>query len=380
MYKSSNNGITYSTTMTDANNVKCPKCGHEFPASEGLSSHFKEEASLQIEKKLREKIESEKIVEVTDLKKALQEKEEKINDFREKELELREKSRKLEDKEKDLELDTQRRMDAEKKKIEDDTAKRLLEEHHFKDLEKDKKISDMQKLVEDLKRTSQQNSMQTQGEVGEIDLLVTLIKLFPTDEISDVKKGELGGDVRQIVKTQRGTDCGMMLWERKRTKSWDEKWVSKLKEDMQRDKAHIGVIVTDVLPKDFKKEIGERNGVWVTSANFVEPLATLLRKNLYDIAKGRAIALNKQSKAEELYDFITGRDFISQVERMVDIYLEMRMQITKERVSSEKLWKQREMQVDGLLKGVSGMYGGMQLIAGTALPQVKSLELPEGEK
>jgi len=37
------------------------------------------------------------------------------------------------------------------------------------------------------------------------------------------------------------------------------------------------------------------------------------------------------------------------------------------------------MQVDGLLKGISGMYGGMQLIAGTALPQVKSLEAPEDD-
>lgn len=366
--------------MSDANNVKCPHCGHEFPASEGLSSHFKEEASLEIEKKLRQKIESEKALEMKDLQKTLQEKDEKINDFREKELELREKSRKLEDKEKELELETQRRLAEKTKKVEEDTEKRFVEEHRFKDLEKDKKISDMQKLVEELKRTSQQNSMQTQGEVGELDLQETLTKLFPTDEVTEVKKGELGGDVRQVVRTQRGTDCGMILWERKRTKSWDEKWVSKLKEDMQRDKAHLGIIVTEVLPKDLKKEIGERNGVWLVTANFVEPLATLLRKNLYDIAKGRAIALNKQTKAEELYDFVTGRDFVTQVERMVEIYLDMRMQITKEKVSAEKLWKQREMQVDGLLKGVAGIYGGMQQIAGTAMPQVRSLELPDGEK
>lgn len=356
-----------STNMTDTANVTCPQCGHEFPASEGL------------EKKLRLQIEAEKLLEVKDLQKVIQENEEKIKSFREQELALREKSRKLEDKEKDLELETQRRMEIEKKKVEEDTAKRLAEEYRFKDLEKEKQISDMKKLIEDLKRTSQQNSMQTQGEVGELDLQDMLTKLFPTDEITEVKKGELGGDVRQVVRTQRGTDCGMILWERKRTKAWDEKWIAKLKEDMQRDKAHLGVIVSEVLPKDFKKEIGERNGVWLVTTNFVEPIATLLRKNLYDIAKGRAIALNKQSKAEELYDFVTGRDFIVQVERMVEIYLEMRMQITKERVASEKLWKQREMQVDGLLKGVSGIYGGMQHIAGTALPQVKSLELPEGD-
>ncbi len=359
------------------NTIKCPKCGHEFPASEGLMSHLKEEASLEIEKKVRAEIESEKNLELQDLKKTLQEKDQKIDEFRDKELELREKSRKLEEKEKDLELETQRRIDEEKKKIEEDTAKRLIDEHHLKDLEKDKKISDMEKLVEELKRKSQQGSMQTQGEVGELELEKILRDLFPTDEISEVKKGELGGDVRQLVKTQRGTECGLILWERKRTKAWQEEWIKKLKEDMRRDKALLGVIVTDVLPKDFKKEIGERNGIWIVTTGFVEPLAKLLRQNLYDVAKGKAITLNKQGKAEELYDFVTGQEFIQQVERMVEIYLEMRSQITKERVLSEKLWKQREMQVDGLLKGISGMYGGMQLIAGTALPQVKSLEAPE---
>src|SRR3989344_6106657 len=316
------------------NTVKCPKCGNEFPASEGLISHLKEEASLEIEKKIRSKIESEKNLELQDLKKNLQEKDEKINDFREQELKLRERSRKLEDKEKDLEVETKRRIDVEKKKIEEETAKKLSEEHRFDDLEKDKRISDMKNLIEELKRTSQQGSMQTQGEVGELSLEKTLEKLFPTDEISEVKKGELGGDVRQIVKTQRGTECGMILWERKRTKAWTEGWVKKLKEDMQRDKAQLGVIITEVLPKDFKKEIGERNGIWIVTAGFVEPLARLLRQNLYDVAKGKAITLNKQGKAEELYDFVTGQDFIQQVERMVEIYLEMRSQITKERVLS----------------------------------------------
>ena len=114
------------------NTIKCPKCGNEFNASEGLMSHFKEEVSLETEKRIREKIESEKNLELSDLQKILKEKEDKINDFREKELEIREKTRKLEEKEKDLELETQRRIDEEKRRIEEDTSKRLIDEHHLK--------------------------------------------------------------------------------------------------------------------------------------------------------------------------------------------------------------------------------------------------------
>src|SRR5258708_15580689 len=102
------------------NLIMCPKCGNEFEASEGIISHIKEEAKVEIEKNLREKIENEKGLELLDLQTALKEKEEKINKFREMELDLREKSRKLEERQKDLELETQRRIDEEKKKIEED--------------------------------------------------------------------------------------------------------------------------------------------------------------------------------------------------------------------------------------------------------------------
>lgn len=362
------------------NTIKCPKCGNQFEATEGLMSHIKEEAMIEAERGLREKIENEKNLELTELQKILKEKDEKIEDFREKELELREKSRKLEEKEKDMEIETQRRIDEEKKKIEEDTAKRLIDEHHLKDLEKDKKISDLEKLAEELKRKSQQGSMQTQGEVGELELEETLMRLFPTDDVSEVKKGELGGDVRQTVKTQRGTVCGLILWERKRTKAWQEDWVKKLKEDMQRDKANLGAIVTDILPKEFKKQIGEKSGIWITTSAFVEPLAMLLRKVLYDVAKEKVVTLNKQTKAEEIYDFVTSNEFVSQVERMMGIYLDMKTEINRERAVAERQWKEREKKVDRLIIGVSGIYGSMQGIAGSALPTVKNLELTSGEK
>lgn len=361
------------------NNFKCPHCGKSIELSDALRHEVEEKLTTGLEEKLRKEIAKEATLEVNELKKTLQEKEARVSEMREAELKLREEKRKLEEREKDLELETQRRLDDEKRKVEEEVSKRLDNEHYLKISEKDKKISDMAKMIEDLKRASQQGSMQTQGEVAELDLEETLKKLFLTDEIIEVKKGELGGDVRQIVRTQRGTECGLILWERKRTKAWTDDWVKKLKEDMRRDKAQVGVIVTEVLPKEFKKSIGERSGIWITTSEFVEPLSMLLRKSLYDVAKEKAVTHNKQSKAEEVYDFVTSQEFVAQVERMVGIYQEMREQITKERAVSERQWKMREMQVERLISGVSGIYGSIQGIAGTALPQVKSLELESGE-
>lgn len=362
------------------NLIKCPSCGHEFEASEVLTSQIKEETKLEIEKNLREKIKGEARMEIEDLRRALREKEEKVEESRERELRLREEKRKLEDKEKELELEVQRRVDEEKKKVEEVISKQAAEDHRLKDLEKDKKISDMEKLVEELKRKAQQGSMQTQGEVMELDLEKTLRTNFTDDEIVPIGKGEQGADIRQIVKSPRGTICGVILWESKRTKAWSDSWINKLKDDLRKEGANLPVIVSDVMPKDINSNLGPKDGVWITTFSLVIPLAILLRKTLLDSMREKVISQNRQSKATELYDYITGHEFAQQVETMVEAYLEMKNQIARERTLYERQWAQREMQVNRLLSGVAVIYGSMQGIAGTALPQIKTLELESGEQ
>jgi len=98
-----------------------------------------------------------------------------------------------------------------------------------------------------------------------------------------------------------------------------------------------------------------------------------------DAAKQKKIAGAQSSKAEELYGFVTSHDFQHQMEAMIETYQDMQTEIQKERVSFERSWKLREMQVNKLLTGVAGLYGSMQGIAGAALAPIKSLELPSGE-
>ena len=192
--------------------------------------------------------------------------------------------------------------------------------------------------------------------------------------IEPVGKGVLGADIRHIVKSPMGTVCGTILWESKRTKQWSDGWVTKLKNDVLSDKANIPAIISEVLPEEAKSGIGLINGVWVASSKLAIPLATLLRKSLLDVAKQKKIKENQQSKAEDLYAYVTSHDFQHQVEAMIEIYQDMQNQIQKERVAFERSWKLREQQVNRLLSGVAGMYGSMQGIAGQSLPSIKQLE------
>lgn len=362
------------------NSIKCPKCGHEFEASEGLMSHLKEEASLEAEKKIRAEIEGENKLKLQNLENTIKEKDKKLDDSRQNELKLLEDKRKLEDDKKDLELEVQRKLDEGRAQIEEKAYQKADEDHKFKDLEKDKLIGDLKKSLEDAQRKAQQGSMQTQGEVAELDLEETLRSNFKDDEIVPVAKGKNGADVKQIVKTQRGTVCGVILWESKNTKTWDDDWITKLKQDTRNDKADLPAIVTSVLPKEFKTKMGIKEGVWVSAFDLVIPLAMLLRKTLVDSTRQKVISQNKQDKAGELYTYVTSLEFSQRVEAMVEAYNRMKDQIAKERLVFEKQWSEREKQVNILLGGVAGIYGDIQGIAGSALPTVRSLELDSGDK
>jgi hypothetical protein len=44
----------------------------------------------------------------------------------------------------------------------------------------------------------------------------------------------------------------------------------------------------------------------------------------------------------------------------------------------ENLWKQREKQIEMVLKSTAGMYGSIKGIAGSAIANVQALELGDG--
>lgn len=288
------------------------------------------------------------------------------------ELELRKKANELEEKNHNFELTLQRQLDEERQKIRLKTAEEIAQTQRLKDLEKDKVINDLKKSLEDAQRKATQGSQQLQGEVQELDLENTLKAAFPTDIIEPVAKGILGADVRQIVKSPRGNDCGSILWESKRTKAWSDGWTAKLKEDLRSSKSNIPAIVSDMLPEEVKNGMGLYDGVWVCLPKFATTLALLLRKSLLDVAREKVITAGVQDKAGELYAYVTGHDFVNNVNAMIETYQEMQEQISKERMTMERIWKTREVQVTRLMSGVSGIYGSMQGIVGGNLADLNA--------
>lgn len=372
------------------NHLICPHCRHEIEISEALRHQIEEEVGkelgdkhkqelLDIAKKtesiLRKKIEEDNKIQTEDLQRELEEKNKRLSDFREQELELRKKTRQLEEEKRDMALEVEKRLSEEKRVLEEAIVKRVDEEHRLKQSEKDKIISDLQKALEDAQRKAAQGSQQLQGEILELDLEEMLKREFPFDTIEPVGKGVRGADIRHIVKSQRGSVCGVILWEFKRTKAWQEGWIQKLKDDVRSEGANIPVIVSTQLPKTIENGLGCVDGVWVCSSNYVLILAMLLRDKLYEVAKEKFIQSQKGTKAELLYDFITGHEFQQQVAALAEVFQSMQLQIMKERAAYEKIWKTRESQITRLVSSTVTIYGTIHGLVGSSMPRVEGLEI-----
>jgi len=242
---------------------------------------------------------------------------------------------------------------------------------------KDEQISQMAKSIEDAKRKAEQGSMQVQGEALETLIEARLASQFPFDTIEEIKKGAFGADCVQTIHTREAQNCGVICYESKNTKAWSDGWVAKLKQDMLKVNADIGVLVTAVYPNDMKR-MGFVDGIWVCSIDEFKGSASLLRESLIRVDATLQKEENKSDKTALLYNYLTGNEFNMQLKAIVDGFVTMQTELDKERRSLMASWKRRQKLIDGVLQNTTEMYGALQGIAGPAtLTKIEALELPD---
>ncbi|OGK24486.1 hypothetical protein A2954_07640 [Candidatus Roizmanbacteria bacterium RIFCSPLOWO2_01_FULL_37_12] len=389
--------------------VKCPHCGNSFSLPDVLTHQLEEQMSKKYSREneeLREKLNNkdkeiveqkrilwqkalviaeEKIkdktsVETLALKEQIESQRKKINEAQKIELELRRERIKLEQKEKELDLIAQRKIDEERKSISENAYKKAQDENRFKELGMNKQIEDMRKQIEELKRKSDQGSQQLQGEIPELFLENILKTEFPMDEIKPVPKGILGADVLQIVKNKFSKSCGIIIWESKRTKVWQEGWVAKLKEDQREAKAEVAIIISQVLPKDFK-HYGQKNGVLIGSFEFIIGLASLVRMKLIELATVKSSLIGKQEKKEYLWNYLQSTEFKHRLEA-IDEAIDLRKKILEqEKKWFKNKWATEEKAIELLSDSLMGIGGDLKGIMGKSLPEIKGFDmLPAGNK
>ncbi len=296
-------------------------------------------------------------------------------ELKEKELHLIKRESDLKDKENELRIESEKKLLEERAKIEEEVSKREKDKVDLKIREYQKQIEDSNKLVDELKRKAEQGSMQMQGEVMELALEELLRREYPFDVISEVAKGVRGADVAQTVMNEFNKQCGIILYESKRTKSFSEGWIDKLKDDMKEKGANIGILVTDVMPSDMKK-FGKRNGVWVCTLSEVSSLCFVLREMLIREHNMLIAQDNKGDKMSLLYNYLISEEFKNSVENIVEGFTNIKDEIESEKRAMARIWKEREKQLEKVISNTIDMYGTVKGIGGASIQSVKSLELP----
>jgi len=76
-----------------------------------------------------------------------------------------------------------------------------------------------------------------------------------------------------------------------------------------------------------------------------------------------------------LYDFLTSNEFRLQIEGIVEGFTQMQGDLDAEKRAMQRIWKQREKQIEKVVHNTLGMYGSIRGIAGNAVQTVRALEL-----
>lgn len=409
--------------------ILCPKCSHQFPLTESIAAPLLEAERRDFQKKLaardaefankadelarqhdelvkaresvdeqiKQRLQAERSqVVATEAKRAreqmasefeavkqqlaeserlLETRNVKLAEAQQAQAETLRKQRELDERTRELEITIEKRVQASQAELVAKARQDAADELKSQVSQKDTQIESLGRTVEELKRKLDQGSQQTQGEAFELELENLLRGTFPLDLIEPVAKGETGGDIVHTVNAQSGAPSGVILWELKNTKNWSDTWLPKLRDNKRAVKADVALIISSALPKGVET-FDLVDGVYVAHPRCAVPVALTLRQGLLELANARTAQLGQQSKAEQVYQYLTGSRFKQRVEAIVERFRDMREDIDKERRFMMKAWAKREAQVCAMVDSTVGMVGDLHGIMGQAMPEIAAIDDP----
>ena len=341
---------------------------------ERLDKKIKEEKK-QLKSKIKADLEKEQAEQLEELQKELNEKSQKISELNKSKAEIEKLKREKDELKDKFEAEAQKTIN---KKLDEEREKIQKSEKEKNELvlkEMQKQLDDQKALTEEMKRKQEQGSMQLQGEVQELAIEEWLASSYPLDHIEEIKKGARGADCLQTVNTQSQQNCGTIYYESKRTKDFQPAWIEKFKTDIREKGADVGVLVTQTMPKDMDR-MGLKNGIWICSFEEFKGLSVAIREQIIRIDSAISSQENKGDKMLMLYDYLTSNEFKLQIEAIVEGFSKMKSDLDTEKRAIQRMWKEREKQIDKVVINTIDMHASIKGIAGKAIASIPALELP----
>ncbi|MBR9702039.1 DUF2130 domain-containing protein [Candidatus Pacearchaeota archaeon] len=351
----------------------CNFCGGEIPKEklEKFKSNFKakeSEIKKQVEKDFEEKtkIERERAEEklilqketFENFKKTLKENyeeereknkkdfekisEEKLKDKNEKISSMEEKLKEAESEkegiEKKLEIKYKEKIkEIEEYETENDALKEtLIKTKRENNEDKEKLISEFQEKIRKLENKTSDEL----GKTGQKEALDILIRKFPRDEIQETKRGKIGSDIFHTI-LYEGEKIGLIVYEVKNTKNWDNKFIKQVKDQKTKHKANYALLVTNVFPSK-EKIICEKEGIIIIHSSKLDIIASQIRGFLVEAHKLRLSGEEIEEKTKELQQYLICPEYKNELLDLFTTIKDLKNIRDKEKNAHERHWIEEE--------------------------------------
>lgn len=198
----------------------------------------------------------------------------------------------------------------------------------------------------DLQNKTSMRQPELLGEIKEINLENKLKNNFPNDIISSVPRGKSGPDIIHKIRHRDGY-CGTILWESKNVDSWSNEWLEKLKKEQVKNESDMCIIVSKVLPKGVEN-FELIDNILVCNHNCSLQIANIIRNFLIMYSNNKTISLDKETKAEALYAYISEKGFRLKFVEILRSYNILREDIKRELTYVQNKAKKRLKAIDYL--------------------------------
>lgn len=192
----------------------------------------------------------------------------------------------------------------------------------------------LQKKIVDISRRVAKGG----GEVadgGEINLYDELRAAFPDDALSRRSEGNLLLDVRY-----KGKSAGKLLIGSKPRASWQQAFLTRLREEQSEAGADHAILATTAFPAG-KKELFVDSGVIVVAPARVRAIVEVLRKALISMHVAKLSDAERSDKLNKLFRFITSATFKRKLAEASDLTSEALQIDVDEKRSHDLVWRKR---------------------------------------
>ncbi len=337
-----------------------------------------QEMELAIQRKIQQGTEAVRLQEKSRLEISYAPLRSKIEEYQKREADVLQREQTLALREQEISLSVAREVASRRDEFME-TARRQSEEKHGIELkERERMIRDLQEQLEAAQRLIEAGSPQRRGLIQQEEIAVILARLFPEDEVVEISTGIRGADVLQTVRSSALGIAGSIYWESKRTKDFHPSWLPKLRQDQQEKKADIAALVTAVLPEG-AEDFVIIDGVAVLHSRLLDPIASLMRQYLLNLARQRLTLAQREGKIHELHAYMTGKEFFQRVAAIVEAQARLAELNDKERKTHERVWSTRDQLHLSIGRAVAQLYGDIEGLVG-ALPPIEGLQLAEAPR